>query len=70
MRGAAPATNWGQYVARDGRHAFFTNTATATLGVARIDRGDAGATLTLAGTVELDRAPGGIALSPDGRRST
>ncbi len=63
--GAAPATNQVA-VARDGRHAFFTNAATATLGVARIDRGDAGATLTLAGTVELDRAPGGIALSPDG----
>jgi DNA-binding beta-propeller fold protein YncE len=63
--GAAPATNQ-IIVARDGAHAFFTNAATAALGIARIDRSPSGVTLTLAGSVALDRAPAGVALSPDG----
>jgi DNA-binding beta-propeller fold protein YncE len=63
--GAAPATNQ-IVVARDGGHAFFTNSATAALGIARIERSATGTTLSLADAVVLDRAPAGIALSPDG----
>jgi DNA-binding beta-propeller fold protein YncE len=60
--GAAPGTSQVA-VSRDGTVAFYTNTATATLGVARID-GDAPAVLA---HVALDRAPQGLALSADGR---
>lgn len=63
--GAAPATSQ-IVVARDGGHAFFTNSATASLGIARIDQSASGTTLSLAGAVVLDRAPAGVALSPDG----
>jgi DNA-binding beta-propeller fold protein YncE len=67
--GDAPATNQ-VVVSEDGRHAFYTNSATATLGVARIDaptNWDDAAALTVVGHVALDRVPGGVALAPDGR---
>lgn len=65
--GDAPATNQ-IVVSRDGRHAFFTNEGSATLGVARVER-DAADTpsLSIVGHVKLDRLPGGMALSRDGR---
>ncbi len=63
--GAAPATNQ-VVISRDGRHAFFTNSSAGTLGVARISGSGATTALSLLGAVVLDRAPGGIALSPDG----
>lgn len=65
--GDAPATNQ-VLVSRDGRHAFYTNEGSATLGVARVGRDAAGApTLSIVSHVKLDRLPGGIALSRDGR---
>jgi DNA-binding beta-propeller fold protein YncE len=66
--GDAPATNQ-VIVSADGRYAFFTNAADATLGVARIDAGRDGKPtgVTIVGHVAVDRVPGGLALAPDGR---
>ncbi len=64
--GDAPATS--QIVAaRDGRHVFYTSAATAVLGVAEVTPHDGAApSLRVVGHVPLDRAPAGLALSPDG----
>jgi DNA-binding beta-propeller fold protein YncE len=64
--GDAPASNQVA-VSRDGRHAFYTNEGSATLGVARIGRDATDApSLSIVGHVKLDRLPGGMALSSDG----
>jgi DNA-binding beta-propeller fold protein YncE len=60
--GPAPGTSQVA-VSHDGAFAFYTNTATAELGIARID----GGAPSVVAHVALDRAPQGIALSPDGK---
>jgi DNA-binding beta-propeller fold protein YncE len=54
-------------VAPDGRYAFATNSEIGTMSVARIARTAAGVpSVEIIGSVPLDRAPEGIAISPDG----
>ncbi len=66
--GDAPRTN--RIVASlDGAYAYFTNQGTATLGVAAVDREriDGSPVPRIVAHVQLDRLPGGLALSHDGR---
>jgi DNA-binding beta-propeller fold protein YncE len=60
----APRTNQ-VVVSADGRYAFATNSATATLGVARITTG-ATPSLEYVAHVPMDRSPDGLALSANG----
>jgi DNA-binding beta-propeller fold protein YncE len=60
----APRTNQ-VVVSADGRYAFATNSATGTLGVARISS-DTPPSLQYVSHVLLDRSPDGLAISPDG----
>lgn len=65
--GDAPAVNQIA-VSRDGRNAFFTSGASAMLGVARIERDSWNSpVVSIVGHIVLDRVPGGMALSRDGR---
>jgi DNA-binding beta-propeller fold protein YncE len=53
----------------DGAFAFFTNEEDASIAVVRLNTGsDARTALTFAGRISTDRAPVGMALSPDGHR--
>jgi DNA-binding beta-propeller fold protein YncE len=60
----APRTNQ-VVLSADGRYAFATNSATGTLGVAKISAG-AAPSLQYVSHVALDRSPDGLAISPDG----
>jgi DNA-binding beta-propeller fold protein YncE len=60
----APRTNQ-VVLSADGRYAFATNSATGTLGVAKISA-DAVPALQYVSHVALDRSPDGLAISPDG----
>ncbi len=60
----APRTNQ-VVLSADGRYAFATNSATGTLGVAKISDG-ATPSLQYVSHVTLDRSPDGLAISPDG----
>jgi DNA-binding beta-propeller fold protein YncE len=59
----APRTNQ-VVLSHDGRYAFATNSATGTLGVAKLSEDPPA--LEYVARVQLDRAPDGLAMSPDG----
>jgi DNA-binding beta-propeller fold protein YncE len=64
--GDAPRTDQ-VIVSPDGRYAFATNSEIGTMTIAQIGRTAAGApSLEIVGSVSLDRAPEGVAISPDG----
>lgn len=67
--GDAPGTNQ-LVISHDNRYVLYTDSQTATLGIARLDSSRSSLQkpeLTIVGHVPLDRAPGGLVLSPDGR---